>query len=249
MPRACLSKTFILFLWIYALTLCGEVSAVEFRTAEFAGKRVTVCLVDVHKDHIELFDRDDGGSPFKHFDSLNAWLVARGKRLVFAMNAGMYTEDFSPLGLFVSHSQQLVPLNISDGQGNFYLKPNGVFVLTEAGASVVETNKYGAIHGPVILATQSGPLLVYKGKINPAFNPKSQSRLMRNGVGVGSPGVAVFAISEDPINFYEFAILFRDVLHCPNALFLDGTVSSLYSSALNRNDSRMDLGPIIAVTQ
>jgi uncharacterized protein YigE (DUF2233 family) len=68
-------------------------------------------------------------------------------------------------------------------------------------------------------------------------------------VGVPSPNVAVFAISEAPINFYEFATMFRDLLHCPDALFLDGTISSLYSPELKRNDFRMDLGPMIGVTE
>jgi len=43
--------------------------------------------------------------------------------------------------------------------------------------------------------------------------------------------------------------MFRDTLHCPDALFLDGTISSLHSTNLNRSDFRMDLGPILAVTE
>ncbi len=35
-------------------------------------------------------------------------------------------------------------------------------------------------------------------------------------------GAVRFAISEDRVNFYDFARLFRDHLKCPNALFLDG---------------------------
>jgi uncharacterized protein YigE (DUF2233 family) len=51
------------------------------------------------------------------------------------------------------------------------------------------------------------------------------------------------------VNLYEFATLFRDALHCPDALFLDGTVSSLYAPSLSRNDRKIDLGPMIAVVQ
>jgi uncharacterized protein YigE (DUF2233 family) len=58
----------------------------------------------------------------------------------------------------------------------------------------------------------------------------------------------VFVISEDPINFYDFAILFRDGLECGDALYLDGNVSSLYSKGLERDDERVPLGPIIGVT-
>ena len=92
-------------------------------------------------------------------------------------------------------------------------------------------------------------MLLRKGVIHPVFKPDSSSRLYRNGVGVPSAGVALFVITEAPVNFYEFALLFRDVLHCPDALYFDGTVSSLYAPTLHRNDKRMDLGPIVGVTE
>jgi uncharacterized protein YigE (DUF2233 family) len=58
----------------------------------------------------------------------------------------------------------------------------------------------------------------------------------------------VFAISDEPINFYDFALLFREQLKCPDALYLDGNVSSLYAPSLGRDDERVPLGPIIGVT-
>jgi len=56
-----------------------------------------------------------------------------------------------------------------------------------------------------------------------------------------------FAISDEPVTFYEFASLFRDRLKCPEALFLDGSISSLYAPALERDDRLLPLGPIVAV--
>jgi uncharacterized protein YigE (DUF2233 family) len=142
-----------------------------------------------------------------------------------------------------------VPLNTTNGTGNFYLKPNGVFLVSEKGARIVESSEYSGLGEQVLLATQSGPLLVRGGKIHPAFNATSASRIIRNGVGVPSPDVAVFAISDAPVNFYEFATLFRDVLQCPDALFLDGVISSLHSTDRKRSDKKADLGPIIGITQ
>jgi uncharacterized protein YigE (DUF2233 family) len=165
------------------------------------------------------------------------------------MNAGMYRSDFSPVGLFVSDGQQTAPLNTINGTGNFYLKPNGVFALTKDGACVIDSAAYPALRERVILATQSGPLLVLGGKLHPAFNTNSESRLIRNGVGVPSSEIALFVISEAPVNFYELATLFRDKLHCPDALFLDGTISSLHAPELKRSDFRTALGPIIGVTE
>lgn len=239
-----------LLLAIGFLTLAlTSTSAVEFSTIDFAGKRFTVCSVNVRKERLQLFHRDDSGQPFKRFDRLSPWIEARGQKLVFAMNAGMYRTDFSTVGLFVSGGKQITPLNTTNGHGNFYLKPNGVFAVTKDGARVLESSAYPALSEQVVLATQSGPLLVLGGKLHPAFKANSESRLLRNGVGVPSPDIALFVISEAPVNFHELAVLFRDKLHCPDALFLDGTVSSLYAPALKRRDFRAELGPIFGVTE
>lgn len=224
-------------------------SAVEFRKAEFAGKRFTVCRVDVRKERIQLFHRDPSGQAFKRFEKLVPWVESNGRKLVFAMNAGMYQADFSAVGLFVADAREIVPLNTTKGEGNFFLKPNGVFLVSDRGPRVIETSEYPRLRERVLLATQSGPLLLRNGKNHPAFNPASESRLFRNGVGIPSPDLALFVISEVPVNFYEFATFFRDYLRCPDALFLDGTICSLHAPTLNRSDFRMDLGPIIGVTE
>jgi len=232
---------------LFALTIGAR--AVEFGTVEIAGKRVTVCRVDVRKERLQLFHRDENGQPFKRFPALADWLAGRERKLTFAMNGGMYHGDFSAVGLSVADGKPLTPLNTANGEGNFFLKPYGVFAVTEAGALVIATSEYPQLREAVLLATQSGPLLVRGGKLHAAFKPGSANRLLRNGVGVPSPDVALFAISEVPVNFHEFATMFRDVLHCPDALFLDGTVSSLYAPKLKRSDFRMDLGPILGVTE
>ena len=228
---------------------CGSAAAVECGAVQSAGKRYTVCRVDVARERLQLFLGDESGQPFRHFDPLTLWLAARGQTLAFAMNAGMFHPGFAPVGLYVDAGKQGAPLNTDAGRGNFFLQPNGVFFISAAGAAVAETSEYARLGKPVSLATQSGPLLLRRGVIHPAFIPASESRLIRNGVGVATPGTAVFAISEDPVNFHEFALFFRDVLGCPDALYLDGNISSLYAPQLQRNDLRADLGPIIGVVQ
>ena len=236
------------------LLLAVTAHAQQIVTTTFAGKRYAICRVDLTKQHLDLFWRDGNKRPFKSFTAVNQWLRGRKRQLIFAMNAGMYREDFSPVGLYVEHGQQLRPLNLASGKGNFCLKPNGVFALTRrVGASVpdahiIESSRYPSISKSTVLATQSGPMLVIGGKLHPAFRRTSTSRLIRNGVGVVSPQKVVFVIAEDPVNFHEFAVLFRDGLSCPNALFLDGNISSLYSTKLQRNDAWVPLGPIIGVT-
>ncbi len=213
----------------------------------FAGRRFTVCRVDLATQSLELFWRDDAKRPFRTFAALDAWLRGHGRHLVFATNAGMYMEDCSPVGLYVEHGEQLRPLNLSRGDSNFCLLPNGVFALTDSGAAVIESSRYPSIRAETALATQSGPMLVIEGKLHPKFGRHSPSRLIRNGVGVVSPQKVVFAIAEEPVNFHEFATFFRDGLGCDSALYLDGTVSGIYSTALKRHDRTPDLGPILAV--
>lgn len=237
------------FLCFMILVLWNNSWAIEYREAQVAGKNITVCQVQIQTDKLQLFLRDDAEQPLKSLDHLARWLGSHGQKLVFAMNAGMFQSDLSPVGLFVSDGKQIHPLNTDKGTGNFYLKPNGVFCVTETGAHIVNTSAYPKLHKHVILATQSGPLLVYHGKIHPAFQPDSPSRFVRNGVGVLSSDIVIFAMSEVPVNFYEFATFFRDTLKCSNALYLDGNVSSLYSKQLQRNDFKVDLGPMIGVVE
>jgi uncharacterized protein YigE (DUF2233 family) len=222
--------------------------ALDCSTIKNAAIRATVCRVDVRNDPLRLFLRDDAGTPFKSFDAIDRWLIPRGRHLVFAMNAGMFRRDFSPLGLSIAAGRQLTGLETRSSKGNFFLKPNGVFLVSDRGARVMETSEYALLREHVILATQSGPLLLHAGKLHPALRPRSKSRLIRNGVGVTPAGEVLFVIADSPLNFYEFALLFRDTLHCRDALYLDGNVSSLKSLQLGRDDHHHELGPIIGLT-
>src|SRR5258708_7453084 len=135
-----------------------------------APDRFTSIRVNVAEENIELFLRDESGKPFNHFDRLASWLKTRDKELRFAMNAGMFHSDFSPVGLLVIDGRQVAPLNLGTGFGNFYLRPNGVFLVSRSGPRIVESSEYPHFSQGVRLATQSGPLLVRRGIINPAFN-------------------------------------------------------------------------------
>ncbi|MEM6666355.1 MAG: phosphodiester glycosidase family protein, partial [Pseudomonadota bacterium] len=88
------------------------------------------------------------------------------------------------------------------------------------------------------------------GALHPRFRKGSDSRKVRNGVGIRDGGrTAVFALSQRPVNFWDFASLFRDHLGTDNALYLDGTISSIHAPSLNRSDFLFPVGPIIAVVE
>jgi uncharacterized protein YigE (DUF2233 family) len=74
-------------------------------------------------------------------------------------------------------------------------------------------------------------MLLVDGAINSAFGQTSTNRVMRSGVGVSADGKTVhLVILEGNVRFYDFASLFRDVLACDDALFLDGVVSRTWTT-------------------
>lgn len=210
----------------------------------------TVCRFDARRDRIELFLRDDSGSAFGGFRRLQGHLANTGKKLSFAMNAGMYNDQLAPIGLYVEGGKELKSANSKDGPGNFHLKPNGIFYIAGGKAGVAETGAFVNTGIKPRIATQSGPMLVINGKLHPRFLTNSTSRKRRNGVGVKDGGnTVIFVISEDFVTFHQFGSLFRHHLKTPDALFLDGTVSSLYAPELGRSDWGRPMGPILGVVR
>ena len=194
--------------------------------------------MDLRKYRLKLFWRGPEGEAYGSFDRLRQV----EKDLAFAMNGGMYHKDWSPVGLYVENGQELKRASTANGPGNFHMKPNGVFFATQDRAGVIETGRYLRQKPKAEIATQSGPMLVIDGRIHPRISEEGISRKVRNGVGVRDPHTVIFAISDGLVTFGQFARLFRDALGCNNALFLDGSVSSLYAPALNRADSAGALG-------
>lgn len=209
------------------------------------GQGYVVCEVTAAAD-LRVWHSAPSGGLYGSFRLIDAALAAEGRRLGFAMNAGMYHADRAPVGLLIADGQEVSGLVTAAGPGNFGMLPNGVFCVTATGFAVIESRAFAA-HPPACRqATQSGPMLVIDGALHPRFLPDSDSRFVRNGVGVRpGGGSAVFAISDRPVTFHEFARLFRDRLDTPDALYFDGKISRLHAPALGRSDAGWPMGPII----
>jgi uncharacterized protein YigE (DUF2233 family) len=209
----------------------------------FDGQGFTVCEIHLDRHELALFSIDESGRPYAGFARLPK--ERTGAPLVFAMNAGMYHSDLSPVGLHIEDGKELQRASTKTGPGNFHLLPNGVFYLANGRAGVATTQDFLSRGIKPDLATQSGPMLVIAGKLHPRFLAESDSYRRRNGVGVRKDGTILFAISDGLVNFHHFARLFRDALSIENALYFDGTMSSLYAPHLNRADAIRPMGPMI----
>ncbi|MCH7336835.1 phosphodiester glycosidase family protein [Acinetobacter sp. NIPH 2699] len=171
--------------------------------------------------------------------------LPRCAQLNFAMNAGMYHANFQPVGLYVEKGQKFSMLNEAKGFGNFFMQPNGVLAWNHQQATIKTTADYKHQGFNALYATQSGPMLLYNRKINRNFLVDSSSLKIRNGVGVKNNQL-YFVISRQQVSFYQFAQFFKQQLKIDHALYLDGSISSLYSGSTKQHDQMFNLGPIVA---
>lgn len=240
--------------WRFALAalaglLASPAMAVDCDVMQHDGRDYSVCKVDVEAEELRLFlNHPETGDVLGSFGNVDALVSDQGKALRFAMNAGMYHQDRSPVGHYVEDGEERMRIIASAGPGNFGLLPNGIFCIQDGAVLVSETKRFQAEQPECRFATQSGPMLVIDGKLHPRFLPDSDSRYVRNGVGVSDGGkIAWFVISHAPVTFHEIAVLFRDELKTPQALYFDGNISKLYAPDLGRHDGGFPMGPIVGV--
>jgi uncharacterized protein YigE (DUF2233 family) len=197
-------------------------------------------------ENIILYYKDGSGKHIGNLGNLKTYVEKHGKKLLFAMNGGMFMEDFSPVGLYIENGKTLQKLNTRSAGGNFYMKPNGVFFITKQSKADVSTTEDFKPNN-VQYATQSGPMLVINGQLHPDFKEGSANVNIRNGVGILPDGKVLFAMSKTEVNFYDFAMFFKDK-GCKNALYLDGFVSRAYAPSQNWRQTDWNFGVMIGVT-
>ena len=232
---------------MFLLTITALVAAFTFYKLESADNRFICYQVDLKKQDFKLYWKDEKGSAFRTLQNLNNWLGKKGKKLVFAMNGGMFKPDGSPQGLFIQDHKIITQLDTTTGKGNFYLKPNGVFYITVDNQARICKTEHFAIKSQIKYATQSGPMLLIDGEIHPSFKQASKNLNIRNGVGILSTNQLVFAMSKEEINLYDFAEYFKQI-GCKYALYLDGFVSRTYLPEKKWMQTDGDFSVIIGVT-
>lgn len=218
------------------------------REVTFENVSLTHCVADPAKHRISTILSGADGKPYRSLASLAAGRKPDAAPVAFAVNGGMFNGEGKPIGYYVEGKDRQKELSRTDGPGNFHLKPNGVFFGSNGKWQIRSSDDfYRNVGDRPVFGTQSGPMLVIKGKLHPEISENGPSKAIRNGVGVDNDGKAHFVISNAPLSFGILARFYRDELKVPNALFLDGNVSALWDPAKDRLDTGAPLGPLIVV--
>ncbi len=230
------------------VALRREASACE--VVIFEDVPLTHCVADPAKHNISTVLTDPNGTPYRSLKTYGEALGKDAANVAFAMNGGMFENDGKTVGYYVEEGQRLEELNLGDGTGNFYLKPNGVFFGTDGRWEIrTSTNFLYNVSDRPQFGTQSGPMLVIDGQAHPEIQDDGPSKIIRNGVGIDAEGKAHFVISVGALSFGQLARYFRDELQTPNALYLDGGISGLWDPVTERLDDTNGIGPLIVVTK
>lgn len=233
---------------LFGLMVCLSVSSLAAPEKKVVDG-VIYHVLNVSPKAVKIVWKDRDGTQFRTFPSVAEYFGREGIVAETLMNGGIFEPGGVPSGLLIQDGKELMPVNRNAGEGNFFLQPNGIFLIGYKGAAIIKTEEYPLKNVQVQYAVQSGPLLMRQGKTHPAFNANSQSRLHRNGVGVTREGKVVLAITDFHSakfpNLYEFAEFFRSQ-GCEDALFLDGDISQM-KSGLEILQGSNQFGSIIAV--
>lgn len=200
---------------------------------------------DTKKVVVRTYYKDRRGARIDNLPALKGHIEAGGRKMLFAMNCGMYSTTYTPVGLYIEEGKQISSIKrCNTAKANFCLQPQGVFYVRSDGRAGISTVPSFSAKG-VRYATQSAPIVVQNGKMNPRL-PKGL-QLIRNGVGIRKDGTVVLAISREGVNFHEFARFFL-AQGCTTAMYFDGNISQAYYPG-RTVASTAPFGAMVAVVQ
>ena len=152
---------------------------VRYRNQEFHA-----FIADLAEQDVTFHHKASDSSKFKSLKNLKNHIDTTGRTLLCATNAGMYTPLNDPQGVYIEKGQTLYPLDPrTKGYGNFYLQPNGVFLISDSGAAVVTTPAFRERKDSIIFATQSGPMLLIDGHGASHFYGRIEKRAYKKWCG------------------------------------------------------------------
>ena len=98
----------------------------EYRT--FDDDNITYGIFQAKPEEVQLHWKDAEGKDYQSLTRLkNALEDSYNVKMI--MNAGIYSMNNTPAGLWIEHGKELNALNTKSGKGNFHVQPNGVFAI------------------------------------------------------------------------------------------------------------------------
>jgi len=143
----------------------------------------------------------------------------RREGAVVAINGGFFDAQGHSLGLRIADGKRLSALHGT--RWSVFRCKNGQAAIISA-SDVAAALKRGVRYQQ---AVQCGPTLVNADQIG-TFKPQWARR---SGLGIARDGQVIVAIADAQLSLQAWAHVFRDQLHCPNALNLDGGPSTQLS--------------------
>ena len=140
MRRALLTLAF----WAAGTCALADVQPTTCAVQSHEGAEYTVCTVD-DPSVLRLHLKGDDGEVIGSFRRLEA---TQGP-LPFAMNAGMYHPDRSPVGYYVEDGVEIMRVIPNAGPGNFGLLQTGSCALRPALFGLLKPSLFSNLHSPV----------------------------------------------------------------------------------------------------
>ena len=116
---------------LFLSVLCMNVNAQVKCTIQHDYAVAEVPSSDVK--NIQMFYKDQSGNRFWNIWNVKQSVEKQGKQLVFAMNGGMYTPLYKPVGLFIDQGKEIQLINLKNGDNNFCWNRTGYSPLTTTG--------------------------------------------------------------------------------------------------------------------
>lgn len=226
----------------------GLASESTLQKVSFGGNTFLVYRVNLRENNLVLVRTDENGNRIEGFHAVKTLVESTNQEVSFITNGGIFDPHYNPSGLYVENGRKLFPLNSAEGSGNFFLKPNGVFLLKGEQGQVLSTKEYAQALNTPDFAIQSGPLLLRKGTIHPKFNKTSRNRYTRSAIAVMSSTELFFVLSMKPVTFFDIADFCARHLSCEDALYLDGAISQFYTPGSSRSVVQRPYGSYFVVT-
>ena len=122
---------------------------------------VQAYTVNPQTERVKMYWQKANGEAWGTLHALLADMNSQGQ-VQMAMNGGIYDESYAPLGLYIENGQQKVALNLASGEGNFFIRPGGVFY--------VAGDKVGIVRLDAFKTSKEIQFAVQSGKIKQLLN-------------------------------------------------------------------------------